>query len=290
MLKKIIAAVLLTGFIGILVWGGVNRTLAKTNDSEGRNANNQSAEHIEYTEASTEHAEYAEGNGVQQRGNGNQGNYAQDEAHDTESFEHSNEQDTAFSQGQDNGNGVQADTDEENAAALADGTGNGYGSNGENQAESQGNGNRGERGNGTGNGQGQGGGSDPLTATEIEALTMALDDEYHALAVYQSVIATFGEVEPFTEIAVSEQRHIDALVNQFDKHGLSIPENPWIGNVPIFDSVQQACQTGVEAEIANAALYDQLFSMTDDPRLTQVFTNLSNASLNSHLPEFQACQ
>ena len=119
---------------------------------------------------------------------------------------------------------------------------------------------------------------------------MALNDEYHALAVYQSVIATFGNVEPFVEIAQSEQKHIDALVNQFNKYGLTVPENPWIGNVPTFDSLQQACQVGVEAEIANADLYTQLFSMTDDARLTRVFTNLSNASLNSHLPEFEACQ
>jgi hypothetical protein len=119
---------------------------------------------------------------------------------------------------------------------------------------------------------------------------MALDDEYHTLAVYLSVIETFGEVEPFVEIAASEQRHIGALVNQLTKNGLTIPENPWIGQIPPFDSVQQACQAGAQAEIDNAGLYDQLFSMTDDPALIRVFTNLSNASLNSHLPQFEACE
>ncbi len=89
---------------------------------------------------------------------------------------------------------------------------------------------------------------------------------------------------------MSEQRHIDALLNQFNKHSLPVPENHWIGNVPTFDSLQQACQAGVEAEIANSDLYGQLFSMTDDFNLTRVFTNLSNASLNSHLPQFEACQ
>ena len=43
MLKKIILGVFLTGFIGVLVWGGVNRTLAKSNESEGHHANNQVA-------------------------------------------------------------------------------------------------------------------------------------------------------------------------------------------------------------------------------------------------------
>ena len=37
MIKKIILAVLLVGFTGVLVWGGVNRTLAKTGNDEGSN-------------------------------------------------------------------------------------------------------------------------------------------------------------------------------------------------------------------------------------------------------------
>jgi hypothetical protein len=36
MLKKIILALLLVGFTGILVWGGVNRTLAKANENGSR--------------------------------------------------------------------------------------------------------------------------------------------------------------------------------------------------------------------------------------------------------------
>ncbi|MFC1997015.1 DUF2202 domain-containing protein [Chloroflexota bacterium] len=101
---------------------------------------------------------------------------------------------------------------------------------------------------------------------------------------------TFGQVEPFVDIVVSEKRHIDALSNQFIKHNLQVPENPWIDNNPSFDNLQQACQVGVEAEIANVDLYDQLFSITDDSSLTRVFTNLSKASLNNHLPQFEACQ
>jgi hypothetical protein len=278
MLKKIISAILLVGFISVLVWGGINRTLAKTDPTEGRNADNRSLEHVENSE----------GSGVQQRGNGNQGqgNNAKNEIENAESLDHIAEQDAAQTQGGRNGSGFQVDPVKENPASSADGAGNGV--QGENQAQSQGNGYRG--GNGNGQGTGQGGGYQSLTATEIEALQLALDDEYHALAVYQSVIADFGEVEPFVEIAASEQRHIDALINHFNKHQLAIPENPWIGNVPAFESIQQACQVGVEAEIANADLYTQLFSMTDNPSLTRVFTNLSNASQNSHLPQFEACQ
>jgi hypothetical protein len=117
-----------------------------------------------------------------------------------------------------------------------------------------------------------------------------LDDEYHALATYQSVLASFGAVQPFDDIAQAEQKHIDALVNQFNKYAIPVPDNPWIGNVPFFESVSQACQAGVEAEIANAALYDQLFQMTENQTLTRVFTNLRRASFENHLPQFEACQ
>jgi hypothetical protein len=34
MLKKVILSVLLSGLMGVLIWGGVNRTLAKTNNND----------------------------------------------------------------------------------------------------------------------------------------------------------------------------------------------------------------------------------------------------------------
>jgi len=242
MLKKIILSILLVGVIGFLVWGGVTRTLAKTNPNEGGNGNNQGSEPLESAQGS--------------------------------SFQHTDNQ------------GESAEGNSANPIGIGDGSGVNVVS----QTPTLGYSNRGSRGNGNGQGNGQGGGYDAFTAVEIEALNLALEDEYHALAVYQAVIAKFGEVEPFVEIAASEQQHIDALINQFNKHGLAIPENPWIDNVPTFDTVSQACQAGAETEIANADLYRQLFSMTDDPRLTRVLTNLSNVSMNSHLPQFEACQ
>jgi hypothetical protein len=238
--------------MGVLIWGGVNRTLAKTNNNDGRNIN----------DSTLTSDGFLEGNVAQKRGKGNQklsGEECDEENH----------------QGNNNG---QADVSSEfETGRSSNNLTNTYGQERDSRT-------------GNGNGNGQGGGSNTLTATEVEALHMALDDEYHALAVYQSVLATFGEVDPFVEISLSEQRHIDALINQFNKQSLDIPENNWIGNVPTYSSIEQACQAGVEAETANADLYVQLLSMTDDNRLTRVFTNLSSASINSHLPQFEACQ
>ncbi|HBY08655.1 MAG TPA: hypothetical protein DEH22_13050 [Chloroflexi bacterium] len=255
MLKKIILALLLVGFTGILVWGGVNRTLAKSGDTESR--------------------------GAETAGNGNQG-WTED--HNPEDCTEDGYQGginapaaEPVSQSQSNGTGC--------GAAAAKSNGNQPTADSDHLPQGQGNS---SRGNG---GQGQGGGSrEPLDAAEIEALYLALNDEYHALAVYQSVIETFGPVEPFVEIAASEEHHIGALVNQLTKNGLAIPENTWLGTIPPFESVAQACATGVQAEIDNAGLYDQLFSMTDNTSLIRVFTNLSIASLNSHLSQFETCQ
>lgn len=140
-----------------------------------------------------------------------------------------------------------------------------------------------------GSSQGTGTTQSPLDETEIEALNLAIQDEYRALTIYQTVMDTFGDVYPFNSIAQSEQKHIAALEHMFEKYDLEIPANEWYGNVPVFESVSAACEAGVEAEIDNAGLYDQLFSMTDNQDLTQIFTNLSRASLNSHLPMFESC-
>jgi hypothetical protein len=124
---------------------------------------------------------------------------------------------------------------------------------------------------------------------EVEALYMALDDEYKAWSVYEQVIADFGAVRPFASIQKAEENHIAALVTLFDRYGLEVPANEWPGNVPTFDTLGEACEAGVQAEIDNAALYDQLFSMVDNSDIVQVLTSLQQASETKHLPAFSRC-
>lgn len=129
-----------------------------------------------------------------------------------------------------------------------------------------------------------------LSESEIEALRMALDDEYKAWSVYDQVISDFGQVQPFTNIRKAEENHIVALVTLFQRYGLDVPTNGWPGNVPNFDTVAAACEAGVQAEIDNAALYNQLFSMVvDKPDIVEVFTALQQASQTKHLPAFEQC-
>ena len=128
-----------------------------------------------------------------------------------------------------------------------------------------------------------------LSEAEIQALYRALDDEYKALATYQSVMATFGQVRPFVNIARAEQNHISALVTLFERYSLPVPENDWAGQVPQFESLAAACQAGVQAEIENAALYDELFASVDHADITRIFQQLRDASQEQHLPAFQRC-
>ena len=151
---------------------------------------------------------------------------------------------------------------------------------------------------GPGSTQGQGVGSGttggglaltPLTTSEATDLQDAILEEYGALNLYNAVIAQFGSVIPFSQIALSEQMHVNALVRQATKYGVSIPANPGLA-APNFASLETACQAGVAAEIADAALYDELMAGTTHTDLLRVYQMLQNASLNSHLPAFQICQ
>lgn len=259
MLKKIITTILLVGVTGALVWGGVNRTLAKTNhvDSSTNRRLGQShgaANSGDYETTLGVGRQEFDGRGIEEC-DGN-----------LEGFDSKNDDFGPYN------------------SRISNSVGN-Y----------QGKGYRGGNPDGENNGgyiagSRQGSSIEPLDELELKALNLALDDEYHALSVYQSVLETFGPVEPFVEIAQSEQRHISALVNQYEKHGIDVPENTWSGKVPTFDSLPAACQSGADAEIANYDLYQELLSMTDDPGLIQVFTHLSRASQESHLPQFLDCQ
>lgn len=130
----------------------------------------------------------------------------------------------------------------------------------------------------------------PLDDAEVTALTEAINEEYGALNTYQAAIAQFGNIYPFSQIARSEQQHVNALARLFTKYGLPVPANPGLATVPTWETVADACQTGVDAEIADAALYDELKPSVDNADILQVFANLQAASLNNHLPAFEACK
>ena len=117
---------------------------------------------------------------------------------------------------------------------------------------------------------------------------MGVDGEYAAAALYQAVIDTFGDVEPYVTIKASEDRHIEALKRQLERLDVEIPDNPYSETAVAPADLQDAAEAWAEGEVANVDMYDELLTQTDDPRLTNVLGNLQRASLESHLPLFEA--
>ncbi|WP_449418186.1 ferritin-like domain-containing protein [Phormidium nigroviride] len=122
------------------------------------------------------------------------------------------------------------------------------------------------------------------------ALIEALEDEYKARATYRLILSKFGAIRPFVNIVESEERHIQALLPLFWKYGIPVPADNYSQQIIVPNSVREACEEGVRAEIENAAMYDRLLDATRDyPDVQRVFLNLQWASQSRHLPAFQRC-
>lgn len=119
-----------------------------------------------------------------------------------------------------------------------------------------------------------------------EAL-MGPDGEYAAAASYLAVLGAYGQVEPYASIYQQELKHIDALVRQLSKYGVTAPANPFVGVIAAPADLATAAQAWAEGEVLNIEMYDNLIAQSTDSRLTGVLENLRSASLNNHLPLFQ---
>ena len=175
------------------------------------------------------------------------------------------------------------------------GNGNSYGD-GTCDGTGQGNGPGYGQGNGPGDGTCDGTGDGTCTATSpagLEAILVeALQEEYKAEWTYRRVLADLGDVAPFSFIAESEARHVDAILHLFARREWAAPDSVWtLDNVARFGTLAAACAGGVAVEIEDGALYERFLSRDDLPQdAINVFTNLQAVSLNNHLPAFQNCQ
>lgn len=66
------------------------------------------------------------------------------------------------------------------------------------------------------------------------ALFRALDDEYHAEAVYVAAMQGFGVVRPFFNIIKAERTREAALFDLMNTYGVAVRENAWaVGTKPL---------------------------------------------------------
>ena len=116
---------------------------------------------------------------------------------------------------------------------------------------------------------------------------MGPDGEYSAAASYEAVLDSYGTVQPYARILEAELRHINALIRQLERFGITAPSNPYLGQLSAPDSLQEAALAWAEGEILNVEMYDELLARASDPNLIRVLTNLRRASLEEHLPQFE---
>lgn len=130
--------------------------------------------------------------------------------------------------------------------------------------------------------------SNNVSQIEIDAMNMAIQDEYKAEQTYEEVMKKFGDVRPFSNIINAEIRHSTAIAQLFMKYGMDVPD-PQTFVIEIPDTLQAACSEGVAAEKANIALYEELLPQLSQPDVLQVFQNNMAASQDKHLPAFSRC-
>jgi hypothetical protein len=134
----------------------------------------------------------------------------------------------------------------------------------------------------------------PVAAATVDAQTRqalidAITDEYQAHALYQAVIARFGQVRPFVNIVRSEEQHIALLKPLFEKYGIQVPADTFAGKLQAPATLPEACSISVKAEQDNVAIYDRLLTGVKEADIVAVFTQLRNASANAHLRAFSRC-
>ncbi len=158
-------------------------------------------------------------------------------------------------------------------------------------------------GEGAGNGYGPGPGdglcgaacTGPVGPDPADIGTMlanALQEEYKAQYLYESVLEDYPGAMPFAAIVRSEMRHVEALKLLFTRRQMSPPASVWTpASFEAFTSLQLACAAGVAAEQHDADFYTPYLQRHDLPQdVENVFMNLQAASLNNHLPAFERCQ
>lgn len=114
-------------------------------------------------------------------------------------------------------------------------------------------------------------------------------DEQHAFAAYESIMAQFGDIAPFVNIQRAEAQHAATWETLFARYDIPMPDVTAF-DIPQFDSPQEACALGAEAEILNFSLYDEMLeTFAPYPDIQQVAQALRDASEFNHLPAFEAC-
>ena len=119
-----------------------------------------------------------------------------------------------------------------------------------------------------------------------EMLVYALQDEYSARSEYITIMDTYDVTKPFSNIKASEDNHIALLLPLFETYGLEVIEDESLDHLHEIESLEEAYEIGVVAEINNIAMYNAFLTQELPDDLINAFTKLRDASEN-HLAAFE---
>jgi hypothetical protein len=118
-----------------------------------------------------------------------------------------------------------------------------------------------------------------------EMITMAITDEYLAHKEYEIILAEYGNINPFANIINAEVTHIEELLPLFEAYDFAVPADNAIQFVALPGSLQEAYETGVQAEVNNIGMYESFLKQDLPEDVRAVFEQLMAASVN-HLEAF----
>lgn len=120
----------------------------------------------------------------------------------------------------------------------------------------------------------------------LDMLTYAVQDEYLARGEYLAIMEEYGDSNPYKNIAAAEEKHLSLLKGVYDSYELVFPDDTSSEHIVVPDSLLEAAETGVNAEIDNIAMYKLFLTYNLPDDVEEVFTALRDAS-ESHLMAFQ---
>lgn len=118
-----------------------------------------------------------------------------------------------------------------------------------------------------------------------EMLAYGLQDERLAQAEYLAIMEAFDITRPFSNIYQAEITHEAALIGLYEAKGIEIPAFDPTSYTIIPDTLTEVYTIGIEAEIANIAMYEAFLLEPLDDDVSAVFEALKAAS-EKHLDAF----
>lgn len=127
--------------------------------------------------------------------------------------------------------------------------------------------------------------------TVADMLRWAAQDEYLAHGEYAAIMQKFGTMRPYDNIMAAEEQHLAWLQAEYKTRGMPFPADGSAAHVVAPADLKAAAQAGVDAEIANIAMYQAFLARpelarTENASVKSLFEQLMRASEN-HLRAFR---